>query len=383
MNPPTPTEPRSRSPVNTKEPSKAVPQTNTVSDLDSLVDPKLDLEMAQFSKDIAEQLDNVLCINDGETSSMHSSSGSQKQDDAGQAEVMKAECGHTLMQELSKMDVETNIDSPTPSSSTICPADGMVLFSSGVDKKDVNVASVDDIESSPMDSAKDIIKAGAAIESSKQEPTSSPGFGNVTEDQNISKTKNHGETVSAEDTSNTVGGNDGKKPANPQRIKNPKGLTIGGDSKASVEKECESESLSQRLVPMGLFRLPNGAYSTVHYLAILTSIHDANNEHHLDYMSFNSETSWTPEMNVCSKWSSFGSTQRSYSPDAETSPDEDSNGEPLRRRIESEASITSMTKPLERPSDLVSKDKEDGEDGSRCKLLSARNERGQARHIAN
>lgn len=104
-------------------------------------------------------------------------------------------------------------------------------------------------------------------------------------------------------------------------------------------------------------------------------IHDANNEHDLDYMSFDSEPSpRTPEMNECSKWSSFGSTQRSSSSDAETSPDEDSDGQPLRQSIESEASITSMTKPLESPRDLASKEKEDGEDG---KLLSAGNKRDQ------
>lgn len=282
MNPPTPTKPRSRSPVNTNQSSVAVPKTNAISAVDSLVSPKFDLEMAEFSKNLAEQLDNVLRIDDGEAPSMHSSSGSQKQDDAGQVEVMETECGHTpgysmdtLKQDLSKMEVDTNIDSPTPSSSTICPADGMVLLpSEGVDKKDASMASLDAVEASPMDSAKEAIETDAITESSKQEPPSSPDSGNVIEeDQNISQTKDYEEKLSAhehEDTSSTMGGDDGKKPAKSQKIKNPKGLTIGGDNKVSIAKESESEPSSQRLVPMGLFRLPNGAYFAVHSLEALT-----------------------------------------------------------------------------------------------------------------
>lgn len=108
-------------------------------------------------------------------------------------------------------------------------------------------------------------------------------------------------------------------------------------------------------------------------------IHNADSRHGLDYMYLDSNpSSNTCGMNEGSKWSSFSSTEKTPSPDAEISPDEVCAGKPFGQRNPSETSISTMAKPLRNASGFFSKNKKDGGNDSKSKQLPACSKAGPA-----
>lgn len=276
MNPPTPPEDRSRSPVNDAQSTAVASQNNTTLTCDSPVFSNPNPEMQLLSKEVTEQLESAFHIHDGEASSLPSSPGPQEQGDTGQIEADKTACdgmscfsADVLKGDLAGFAVGVSGSSPTPSSPTIGQTGyTMPPSSGGVDKKHVYVTSINAFGATQMDGGKDAPEAAAITENRKPELTPNTGSDNHAGNAlDVGAPKNPEKklaTWESEEHSNIVGNDNGKEPARftkAEKTKHPKRLSIGGDRNTSIAKDTESKSVGKCPASKALFRLPQGTYS--------------------------------------------------------------------------------------------------------------------------